>query len=126
MVEIKPLDKNISITKQLATDQSPVVLINLFDVAEEDVQALIKAWENDANWMKKQPGYISTQLHKGIAGSTLFLNYAVWESVEHFRKAFTHPEFRNTLKAYPSSAVASPHLFETVAVTNLCAGSLAT
>lgn len=124
MVEIKSLDENISIMQQLATDQSQVVLINLFDVAKEDTQALIKAWENDANWMKKQPGYISTQLHRGIAGSTVFINYAVWESVEHFRNAFTHPEFQNTLKAYPSSAVASPHLFETVAVENLCTGTV--
>lgn len=36
--------------------------------------ALLQAWENDANWMKQQPGYISTQLHRGIAGSTVFLN----------------------------------------------------
>ena len=46
----------------------------------------------------------------------MFLNYAVWESVEHFRAAFTNPEFRGALAAYPSSVVASPHLFEKVAV----------
>jgi hypothetical protein len=51
----------------------------------------------------------------------MFLNYAVWESVEHFRAAFTNPEFRGALAAYPSSVVASPHLFEKVAVPNLCA-----
>jgi len=51
----------------------------------------------------------------------VFLNYAVWESVAHFRAAFTHPDFQRALGAYPSSAVASPHLFSRVAIPNLCA-----
>lgn len=120
MIEIQPLDKNVPIFAQLNAEQSPVVLVNVFNVAEQEIPALIKAWENDANWMKQQPGYISTQLHQGIAGSTVFLNYAVWESVEHFSNAFNHPDFRETLKDYPSSAVTSPHLFSKVAVPNLC------
>ncbi len=57
----------------------------------------------------------STQLHRGIAGSCVFLNYAVWESVAHVRAAFTHPDFQIALGAYPSSAMASPHLFSRVA-----------
>ncbi len=120
MIEIKPLDKKVPIFEQLNSDESPVVLVNVFDVAEEDIPALIKAWEADASWMKKQPGYISTQLHRGIAGSTVFMNYAVWDSVEDFRNAFSHPDFQETLKAYPPSAVTSPHLFSKVAVQNLC------
>ncbi|MDD5411670.1 MAG: antibiotic biosynthesis monooxygenase [Methylobacter sp.] len=120
MAAIEPLDQRIPISAQLNESVSPVTLINLFTVDPSDVDALLKAWENDANWMKKQPGYISTQLHRGIAGSCLFLNYAVWESVEHFRAAFTHPEFANALNAYPASAIARPHLFSKIAVPNLC------
>jgi heme-degrading monooxygenase HmoA len=82
----------------------------------------LKAWEVDANWMKQQPGYISTQLHQGIGSSTVFMNYAVWESVAHFRAAFTHPEFKAALEHYPSTAVASPHLFTRLTVPNLCVG----
>jgi heme-degrading monooxygenase HmoA len=69
-----------------------------------------------------QPGYISTQLHQGIAGSTVLMNYAIWESVAHFRAAFTHPDFKQALSHYPSSAVASPHLFTRLTVPNLCVG----
>jgi hypothetical protein len=36
------------------------------------------------------------------------------------RKAFTHADFRNSLGAYPNSAVASPHLFQKLAIPNLC------
>jgi len=122
MVQLKPLDENVPIFHQLNADVSPVVLVNVFTVSESDIPALLKAWEDDANWMKKQPGYISTQLHRGIAGSTVFMNYAVWESVAHFRAAFTHPDFKKALEHYPSSAVASPHLFTRLTVANLCVG----
>ena len=122
MLQLRPLDEIVPIERQLGATAAPVTLINLFTVAADDVDALLQAWEKDANWMKKQPGYLSTQLHRGIGGSCVFLNYAVWESVAHFRQAFAHPEFRSALAAYPSSAVASPHLFTKIAVPNLCAG----
>lgn len=70
--------------------------------------------------MKRQPGFIATQLHRAIGESPTYLNCAVWESTEAFRTAFTHPEFRTTLAAYPSSAVASPNLFQKVAVPGIC------
>ena len=120
MLQLRPLDSNVPILEQLGSEVSPVVLINMFQVAEADVPALLRAWEDDANWMKRQPGYISTQLHRAIGGSNLFLNYAVWESVAHFRAAFNHPDFKAALAKYPSSVVASPHLFSRVAVPNLC------
>lgn len=122
MVTFKPLDPQMPLMEQMKTDQSPVTLVNVFSVAEEDIPALLKAWEADANWMKQQPGYISTQLHRGIAGSTVFMNYAIWESVEHFRHAFSHPDFQKSMEAYPDSAITQPHLFSPIAVPNLCVG----
>ena len=122
MLQLQPLDQKTPIFLQLSTDVSPVVLVNTFRVAEADIPALLTAWEADANWMKRQPGYISTQLHQGIGGSTVFMNYALWESVAHFRAAFNHPEFKSALEHYPSTAVASPHLFTRLTVPNLCVG----
>jgi len=119
-MQLRPLDPAFPIDQQLSVSASPVVLVNLFTVEAQDVPALLKAWENDANWMKRQPGFISTQLHRAIGESCVFLNYAVWESVEHFRKAFTHPDFQNSLGAYPCSAIASPHLFQKLSIPNLC------
>ncbi len=78
------------------------------------------AWAEDAAFFKRQPGFISTQLHRGIGGSCVFVNYAVWESVAHFRQALGRPEFQEALKSYPPSAVGSPHLFEKVAVPDIC------
>jgi len=121
MLTLRPLDPVVPIEKQLGTSVAPVILVNVFTVDAADVDAVMTAWEKDANWMKRQPGFISTQLHRGIGGSCVLMNYAVWESVDHFRAAFIHPEFANALNAYPPSAVAQPHLFSKVAVPNLCA-----
>ena len=123
MLSLRPLDPAVPIEQQLhstATPATPVVLVNLFTVAEADIPALMAAWEKDAHWMKHQPGFISTQLHRAIGGSCMLMNYAVWETVEHFRAAFTHPDFIRALDAYPSSAIATPHLFSRVAVPSLC------
>jgi heme-degrading monooxygenase HmoA len=122
MLQLQPLDTKVPIFRQLQADQGPVVLLNIFQVLEKDIPHLLAAWTADGEWMKRQPGFISAQLHQGIAGSTVLMNYAVWESVAHFRAAFNHPNFKQALAQYPSSAVASPHLFTRLSVDNLCAG----
>lgn len=120
MVTFEPLDPRNPIEQQLGVTSGPVVLVNLFTVDAVDQDALVAAWKEDALWMKKQPGYISTQLHKAVGASSMYLNYAVWDSVADFRAAFSSPEFQAALAHYPSSAVAAPHLFEKIAVQNCC------
>jgi heme-degrading monooxygenase HmoA len=100
--------------------RSVVVLVNVFTLDKNDEQSFLTTWQDDAAFMKRQPGFISTQLHRAIGDSPTYLNYAVWESNAHFRAAFTHPEFRAKISAYPPSAVASPHLFQKVTVPNIC------
>lgn len=120
MVTFKPLDPDFPIEQQLGVETGPIVLVNLFTVEAADQDALVEAWKEDALWMKRQQGYISTQLHKAIGESSMYLNYAIWDSVADFRTAFSNPEFQKALSHYPSSAVTAPHLFEKVAVTNCC------
>ena len=122
MVKFVEMDANVPLSAQMEDGDGPVVLVNKFDIAADDVEQFLKVWAEDAAFMKRQPGFISTQLHRGIAGSCVFLNCAVWESVEAFRAAFAQPEFREALSKYPESAVASPHLFRKVAVPGVCTG----
>ena len=120
MPKLVEMDEQVTLGKQMEENVSPVVLINSFNVKPEDVDQLLKAWADDAAWMKQQPGYISAQLHRGIGGSGVFVNYAVWESVEDFKRAFSNPEFQSRLGNYPSEASVSPHLFQKVAVPRIC------
>jgi heme-degrading monooxygenase HmoA len=120
MAKLVEMDSTVTLRQQMETDLSPVVLINRFTVDPEEADQLLKAWAADAAFLKTQPGDISAQLHRGIGGSCCFINIAVWESVAHFKQAFSQPAFQAPLQHYPASTVASPHLFSKVAVPNIC------
>ena len=117
---LRPMDPAFPIERQLDVDATPVVLVNVFTLDKADEQTFLEAWQDDAAFMKRRPGFISTQLHRAVGESPTYLNYAVWESTAHFRAAFTNPEFRAKLSDYPSSAIASPHLFQKVSVPGIC------
>ncbi len=120
MAHLQSLDENFPIQRQLEIDATPVVLVNVFTMDVTDEAVFLDVWKDDAEFMKRQPGFISTQLHRAIGESPTYLNYAVWESTEAFRAAFTNPEFRSKLSAYPSSSVAKPHLFQKIGVAGIC------
>ncbi|MDA9484075.1 antibiotic biosynthesis monooxygenase [Bradyrhizobium sp. CCBAU 11445] len=117
---LRPLDPSFPIDRQIAIEANSVVLVNPFTLDKADEAAFLKTWQDDAAFMKRQPGFISTQLHRALGDSSTYLNYAVWESTAHFRAAFTHPDFLAKIASYPASAIASPHLFQKVAVPGIC------
>jgi heme-degrading monooxygenase HmoA len=102
-----------------------VILINKFNVEPNKVEQFLNDWGDDAINFKQQPGFISAQLHKGIGQSSVFINYAVWESMEHYKQAINKmlftPESQSPLLKYDDdSVVISPHLFKKVAVPGIC------
>jgi heme-degrading monooxygenase HmoA len=126
MLKMVEMDENVTLAEQLEEEQKdsgrPIILINKFNVKPKDVDQLLKAWAADAAYLKQKPGFISTQLHRGIGGSCVFINYAVWESVEHFKQATTgDPAFKKSaLARYPDCTTGSPLLFRKVAVPGIC------
>lgn len=123
MLALQELDRRVTLKDQMTGERpGAVTLINLFTVAPAEAGALLATWAGDAAFMKAQPGFRSTQLYRGLAGSGAFLNLAVWEEVAAFRAAFFQPAFRERLAAYPASAIARPHLFAKVGVPGICAG----
>jgi quinol monooxygenase YgiN len=122
MLTLVEMDKRVSIFAQMQQEAGPLILINTFTVDPAEVGQLLLAWTDDADFMKRQPGCISIQLHRGIGGSSVFTNYVVWESASAFRAAFSQPVFQESLGKYPASAVAAPHLFQKVAVPGICLG----
>jgi heme-degrading monooxygenase HmoA len=99
MVKIVEMDENITLKAQLEEDVGSVILLNKFTVKPEDIdQFLIFAATTEI--FKQQPGFISTQMHRGIGNSTTFFNYVIWESAEHFKRAFDRPEFRSRMATY--------------------------
>jgi quinol monooxygenase YgiN len=120
MAKIVEMDETITLEKQLEENNGPIILINKFNLDPQDVDQFLKAWASDAEIMKQQPGFISTQLHRGIARSCTFINYAVWESTFHYKQALSNVQFQAKLSGYPDSTTISPHLFKKIAVPGVC------
>ena len=123
MLKMKELDELIPFERQLEDHRNePVVLMILFSLAPEDVEAFKMAWAKDAAFTKVQPGFISAQLHQGIDGSVTFLDYALFENAASLAAMTRQPEFGRLRQLYPDSATASLHLFRRVAIPGVCLG----
>ncbi len=72
-----------------ANKSEHIILINPFEVPQGKLEESIKYWEACRDFLKKEPGYISTKLHKSIKDDVRFelINVAVWESPKAFAEA---------------------------------------
>jgi len=126
MVKFIEMDERVKFKDQIEEKEieGSVILINKFNVEPDKVEQFLKDWAEDATNFKQQPGFISTQLHKGIGKSSVFINYAVWESIEHYKEAVNKilfsSETKSSLLKYNDSLVVSPHLFKKVHVRGIC------
>jgi quinol monooxygenase YgiN len=121
MTKLVEMDEKVSVFTQMEEDVGPVILINKFSVDPQEFDQFLKGWASEAERFKTQPGFISTQLHRGIGESSTFINYAVWESAAQFKAAVNIVmNSQDRMSAYPPSTVASPHLFKKVAIPGIC------
>lgn len=124
MAKLIEMDENVTLKDQMENHVTGlVILINKFNVDSNEVEQFLRAWKEDAAKFKDQSGFVSAQLHKGVGKSSVFINYAVWESLEHYKKAVYNvigSDFQTTLSKYPKNLVVSPHLFKKVAVPGIC------
>ena len=120
MVKTIEMDEKVSLGAQLQQDVGAVVLIITFTVNPEDEDQFVKTWTEAAEISKKTSGVISAQLHRGIAGSRVFMSSHVFESTEAIRQQYKNPDFPTKLSEYPVSTVTSSRVFKKVAVPGIC------
>ena len=127
MAKFVEMDERVKFKEQIEEKgiDGQVILINKFNVDPDKTEQFVKDWGEDAINFKKQPGFISAQLHKGIGKSSVFINYAIWESLEHYKEAINKLLFSSETHTSPllkyddSSLVMSPHLFKKVDVPGI-------
>ena len=90
-----------------------VVLINPFEVPASAGERFIEAWQKAADYMQRQPGFVSTRLHRSLSEDARFgfINFAEWESPAHFKRAVESEEFKAMAAASPPNF---PSLYEVV------------
>jgi heme-degrading monooxygenase HmoA len=93
-----------------------VTVINPFEVPQGREDEALSMWDAFAEYFRKQPGYISTKLHKAINADARFhlVNIAEWDSVEAFQAAISNPGLQDIAKAFPSDILHYPGLYEVI------------
>jgi quinol monooxygenase YgiN len=126
MTKFVEMDKKIKFKDQIEEKiGGSVILINKFNVEPDKIKQFLSDWAEDATNFKQQPRFISTQLHEGIGKSSVFINYAVWESIDRYKEAvnkilFSSEGQSSLLKYDDDSLAVSPHLFKKVHVPGIC------
>ena len=69
--------------------QANITLINVFEVPKGKEIEAIAMWEQARDFLKKQPGYITTKLHQSVDENARFalINIAEWKDEASFKKA---------------------------------------
>ncbi|ALG90555.1 MAG: antibiotic biosynthesis monooxygenase [Confluentimicrobium sp.] len=72
-----------------ALASADVTLINVFEVPQGREEAAITAWEAARDFLRQEPGYISTELHRSLSPDARFrlINVAKWQSPAAFEAA---------------------------------------
>jgi heme-degrading monooxygenase HmoA len=95
-----------------------VVLINPFEIAgeQEKETRFLEFWDKAADYMRQQPGFVSTRLHRSLTADAhfAFVNIAEWESAEHFQTAINKEEFKRLTEPYMNIFPHYPALYEVV------------
>ena len=93
----------------------PLILINAFEVPPERDDEFVRAWEAARDYLKKQPDYVDTALHRAVSPDAdfRFVNVGRWESPQRFQAAVQSPGFREASQGLASFRP-HPALYEVV------------
>ncbi len=93
-----------------------VILINAFEIQPGREDECLAFWEKAAEYMRRQPGFISTRLHRAIVPGARFplINMAEWESAAHFEAAVNQEEFKQLIAPYMEVCPHYPGLYEVI------------
>jgi heme oxygenase (mycobilin-producing) len=91
-----------------------VVLINAFEVPPDADDAFLASWEATREFLRTQPGYLATRLHRSLSPEAdfRFVNIGRYASPQAFQTAMGQPEFRQAATAIQHRA--HPGLYELV------------
>jgi heme-degrading monooxygenase HmoA len=128
MIKFVEMDKNVTINDQIKEEQGnkngdSVILINKFDISPDKIEQFLKDWAETSSLFEQQPGFITTELYKGIGKSSVYVSYQVWKSIDDFKKGsssvLNSDDVNSRLAKYNDSLVISSHLFRKAVVPGI-------
>ncbi|MFI9772513.1 antibiotic biosynthesis monooxygenase family protein [Streptomyces sp. NPDC052415] len=92
-------------------EEGPITFINIFDIAEDEIDTFIAKWEERSRFTTSAEGFVSAELFRALDPDTRFkvVNVTKWESRAHFQAATQSPDFKAELGGYEESSTWTPH-----------------
>jgi heme-degrading monooxygenase HmoA len=125
MAQFFDIDVAHPFQEQLDAQVGPIVLTNTFTIPEGQMDAAIQVWRQTALYAKVCPGYLSTQLHRGVANSNVLINYAIWESAQELRDCLHSEEFKVIVREFPAGTECRAQVSQKIRIDGACAGNVA-
>ncbi|MDO1558272.1 antibiotic biosynthesis monooxygenase family protein [Brevundimonas sp. 2R-24] len=89
---------------------SPVIVINVFTVAPEKLDALMPMLDRLATALARAPGFRSCRMHRGLDGKSA-VNYAVWDDQDAWRAATRLPVVADAMAPIMAVATFQPRAY---------------
>jgi heme-degrading monooxygenase HmoA len=113
-----------------STDQAqPLTLINVFEIAAEDVDGFASGWQKRLELMSAKQGFISARLFRAASETTRFqlVNVAQWATKADFDRATSDEDFRRSQQAGAAATGApvraNPGLYQQIAESSAASGT---
>ncbi len=101
---------------QIQTHGQPVTQITIIESEPERQEEALSVMAERAQFMARQPGFISISLHRSLDGRRI-VNYVQWQDRDLLRAAHQSPEFRKEWRRFDQVADdIDPHLYEVAQV----------
>lgn len=101
---------------QIAANDGVVTQITTVSVSPDKVDHALRVMKERAQFMAKQPGFVSISLHRSKDGGEI-VNYVQWKSREQLEAAHHAPEFRDRWPEFGKLVrEAEPKLYDLVLV----------
>jgi quinol monooxygenase YgiN len=97
----------------IAKENNYLTFINVFTVDPANQQKLIDLLIQATQTVKKQPGFISSSLHRSLDGQKVTM-YAQWESISHYNEMRNNPAASPFLQQAMEIASFEPGMYEVV------------
>ena len=101
--------------KTMQLDTKNVLLINPFEIGEDQIESLLVLWYEICKVMVKKEGFIGVNFLKASEPQSKFkfINLAEWRSIDKFREAiqsFEHTQFRERISQYKGHPTVCEHV----------------
>lgn len=97
----------------ISKESNYLTLINIFTVTPADQGKLVELLIHATNIVRKEPGFISSSLHRGLDGTKVTM-YAQWKSPEDYNKMRANPSASPFLQEALKIASFEPGMYEVV------------